>query len=193
MQIRSVAASGLLKFGDIALTSNGSTITIDDGVGEVDINVPVVAPSLTATGNIVAGSYSKFTSYDNYSLQGNGVPSIPKVSNLTGQSASISTTNLQCTGATSICPSGVYRINVYLVVTTAGTAGTVVAAVGWNDGATVRTITPVSSIAMTAQNYSSWSLLVRSGGSAHITYSTTVSGATGSPLYSIYVTVERLQ
>jgi hypothetical protein len=131
---------------------------------------------------------------DNYlgtATAGMGVSPVLAAVSSTAQSASVTTTNLQCGGA--VCPAGVYRVTVYHVVTTAGSAGTLSTTVGWNDGTAARTKKPAADVDMSSTNYDTGQATIVADGVNNITYSTTVAGATGSPVYAVYVTLLRDQ
>lgn len=102
----------------------------------------------------------------------------------TGKSASISSTSLQNL-------TGVFRVAIYLVVTTAGAAGsTVKAGVSWNDGTAGRGA-ETDTIVATATNFTQKDVVVRVN-SAGLNYFTVVTNG-GSPLeYALYVRVEPL-
>jgi hypothetical protein len=125
--------------------------------------------------------------YNNLATAGMGNPPIYAVASLTGQAASIGTTNLQCGGA--VCPAGQYRVAVYSVVTATGT-GTLSSTIGWNDGTAARTITSTG-VATTATNFEQPApYIIRADGVNNITYATTLSV---SGTYSLYISLERLQ
>lgn len=100
------------------------------------------------------------------------------------QTASITTTNLVATAV-----AGMYEVCLYLTVTTAGTGGTVLGTIGWTDAGGAKTLAS-STAALTGSNSTQVCQRFHSTASA-ITYSTTVTGATGSPEYSIDAFVTR--
>lgn len=114
---------------------------------------------------------------------------------LTGQGADIAAVNLS-----NVPPSGIYRVTVYVITTTAGTgAGTLAVTIGYNDGA-ARVATPTGGTGnlalhpLNATGFSSGSVYLRRG-SGEITYATAATGGYGAApaaVYSIYVRVEFL-
>lgn len=110
---------------------------------------------------------------------------------LTAQSTSIGATNIQVNGG--VAPAGLYRISYYLVITTAGTSGTVSATFGWSDPAAARTSGSGNVTFGTLAAPATGSVIIRANGVANITYLTTVTAAVGSPAYALYISLERLQ
>lgn len=118
-------------------------------------------------------------------------------SSLTAQTGSIAAVTL-LTGTTAT--AGMYRVSAYIKTTTAGTAGTVKATVAWNDGSAQTLDVPLMTTAGAAATvplntlnaFGQGSVVVYAAASQNITYTTTVTGATGSPQYYIYVRIEKL-
>lgn len=118
----------------------------------------------------------------NYSRYENA---LAKVS-LTGQTNDISTATIYTPAS-----AGLFRVSVYLLCTTAG-GGTLSCIIGWNDGQQAQTSSPATGIDLAgAGNASSGTLFVRSGATA-ITYATAIAAKTGSPQYSIFITIEEM-
>jgi hypothetical protein len=106
---------------------------------------------------------------------------------LTAQTTDIAQTTLYTPTAT-----GVYRINTFIFNTTVATGGTwqsridfTPTSTGTNDA-----ISPISATSLSAFAYRSIPMFVTSGNA--ITYRVTGSSITGSPQYSFYAVVERL-
>ncbi len=117
--------------------------------------------------------------------------SVPALTNsfsiaLTGQTSTISATNLVATPVTT----SLYEITYYLNDTTAGTSGTVSVTFAWNDGA-AQTVTSSNVTFGTAGAYVSGVFVVKATSGA-ITYATTVTSAVGSPAYSLDIRVKPL-
>lgn len=118
-------------------------------------------------------------------------------SSLTAQTGSVGSTTL-LTGTTAT--AGMYRVSAYMKTTTAGTGGTVKATVAWNDGSAQTMDVPLlttagaaTTVSLTTLNaFGQGSVVVYAAASQNITYTTTVTGATGSPQYYIYVRIEKL-
>lgn len=108
---------------------------------------------------------------------------------LTARTASISTTTAITTPTGG---AGLYRVIVDMVVTTAGTAGTVTATITTNNGSASFAQTSSTLSLTTLGNELSVSFTARCGSATNIQYATTVSGATGSPQYSLNIRAEYL-
>lgn len=104
---------------------------------------------------------------------------------LTGQLASISNANLVTSPA-----AGLWEVDIYLSTTTAGSAGTVLVTIGHTDriGATTQA---TSTLALDAQGRLRDRKLVYVA-SSHLTYATTVAGASGSPQYALDLSARRV-
>ena len=73
----------------------------------------------------------------------------------------------------------------------AGSAGTLDTVIGWTDVGAARTLKPAARINLnsTAQ-FAQGTAFLESAANIPITFSTTVSGATGNPVYAVYITLE---
>jgi hypothetical protein len=148
---------------------------------------------LNGSGNVVfdftnnnIGINNIISPYNGWSSAGNGVAQVMGSASRFAQTASIGSTNF--VGSTA---SGLYTAVVVLQCTTAGTAGTVSATISWTDdaGATSQTIGPLS---LTAKGRTNTVFAFRNL-TGTPTYSTTVTGATGSPQYAFTATISRTQ
>jgi hypothetical protein len=108
---------------------------------------------------------------------------------LTGQTVALTATALHVGGATA--PAGIYRVSVYLVCTSAGSGGAASAIVGWHDGTAPRTQSG-SGVTLSGTNFSNLTSVVKADGSHDITVQVDVVAPTGSPVYAVYVTLERI-
>src|ERR1041385_900109 len=185
--------SGIVKTGNLLTTVTGdqyvravgSNLNLgDDKAYTVNINASTGSTNLQGSGGVAITGLT--TKYNNVSTAGIGTPPVYASAAQTGQTASITATNLQCGGA--VCPTGLYRVHVYTVVTTTGT-GTLTTTIGWTDPGQAQTITS-GGIATTAKNFEQLDYVLRADGVANITYATTLSV---SGTYAIYVTLERLE
>ncbi len=130
----------------------------------------------------------KLALYNGIGTVSGGIPALYGQANLTGQTASIGTTTLY-----TVPTAGVYRVSVYHLCTTAGTAGTLTTTTGWNDGSASHTISPAANISLASVgNFAQGTAYLRVAAGQNITYSTTVSGVGGSPQYSLFIRVEAL-
>lgn len=115
---------------------------------------------------------------------------------LTAQTASIGTTTLYAVPSSG---SGIYRVIVHLLTTTAGSAGTVLATIGWNNGS-AKTLNSSSAQLNTLGDEAGFQggttqagvINIFSAASQNITYATTVSGAAGNPEYALRIRLEYL-
>jgi hypothetical protein len=108
---------------------------------------------------------------------------------LTSQTASIGSTTILTQGAAV----GYYKINYYIYCHTAGSAGTVTLTIGWNVGVESPTFTTPTVSLATVGNDQYGSFPIRLSNATNLTYLTTVSGASGSPNYYVYIWIEQLQ
>jgi hypothetical protein len=141
----------------------------------------------TITGTLTAGALSAST------LSGATIPSgalsiVGQYATLTStpQTASMPSATLYAVPSSG---AGLYLVIVDIQCTTAGTAGTVSASLGWNNGSASASVSTGSMSLTTLGNETTQMFAVNSAASQNITYSTTVSGATGSPQYSIRMRV----
>ncbi|MFI5094656.1 MAG: glycosyl hydrolase family 28-related protein, partial [Candidatus Acidiferrales bacterium] len=119
-------------------------------------------------------------------------PTNSGVSNKTGQTGTITSTTLVNVAAGD---SGLWRISVYGETTSAGTGGTATPAFAWTDDNGSETLTYGTALDLTGTTPLAGSVMVRAVGGTSgstISYSVTVAGATGSPVYSSFVSVERI-
>lgn len=107
------------------------------------------------------------------------------------QTLSLGTQTLTAVPASA---AGWYRVSVYLVCSTAGTGGTVQVNVTWTRNGVTRTISGPSStvtVGLTSTaNAAVFNLPLPCDASTNIQYTTTVSGATGSPKYDLIIDTE---
>jgi hypothetical protein len=109
--------------------------------------------------------------------------------NLTGQNATITTTTLFSVGSSG---AGVYRVAFSLIDTSSGSAGTVTATIGWNNGTGAQSSTTASLSLSSAGGEVSGDFIFTSAASQNITYATTVTGVLGSPFYTLKLRIEYL-
>jgi hypothetical protein len=113
------------------------------------------------------------------------LPQVVAQLNLFNQTGAITTTQLY-----QPFFSAVFRVNYYLVITNPGTAGTFTPQVSYEDLSGIRTVSG-NAAAATAAGFSQGSFVFQSNLDP-FDYSVAASGVTGSPVYSLYMTVERL-
>lgn len=105
---------------------------------------------------------------------------------LTAQTADIADTALTTTGA------GLYRINYYLLDTTADlTAGAVTLNIKFTDAATARTISSAAVILTATTGFTQGEIIAQLA-SGSLTYGVTHSGIFGTAAYALYLTIERI-
>ena len=170
-------------------TSNAHVLTINssDNVGIGDTNP---AQAFSIFGKFLVNSSGVATNYNGVALGGTGQPYLPSggVVDLSAQTGSVTATNLFTPSA-----NGLFRLSYYLTTTTAGSAGTVSVTFTWTDEAKAETFTS-STLSLSALGALAPQapLVIYAKTTAAIQYSTTVSGATGSPQYSLHIRVEAL-
>lgn len=108
---------------------------------------------------------------------------------LTMQQNSINATNLY----TPII-NDVYRVSVYQVDSQSAIAGTLSTTITWTDQTgTTQGINPASNLSLISlHGFSQGTAYIDVLGTTNITYQTSLSGVTGTPQYSLYITVEKL-
>ena len=104
----------------------------------------------------------------------------------TGQSDDIATTTIYTPSIT-----GYFRVNVYMICTTAGT-GTLSCTIGWTDSVEAKTISPASTVDLSSTANGSTGMSFIVAGNSAITYATAIAGKAGSPAYSLYIVLEQL-
>ena len=125
------------------------------------------------------------TSYNGNTTVNNGMASVVAGLNLTGQTASISASNLL-----TPVSGGHYLALIYFVISAAGTSGTITLTLSWNDGIAARTYTTSALTWGTLAAPIQLSLPI-STNTTNITYSTTVSARVGSGTYNVAIDLIR--
>jgi len=171
--IEAITSGPFIRVKNLQETNKGNTygilsyVYVQVGSGPVVMNTPF--------GVANADGGDAFTVIYNGGIRGMGF------AKATAQTATIAATALYAHPAAN---STLYQVVWYLVTTTAGTGGTVSFTLTWNDG-TAQTFTS-GNLNLNAQGSLSGTVLVKANSGA-VNYSTTVTGATGSPQYSIDV------
>ena len=105
---------------------------------------------------------------------------------LTNQGAAIGATTIYTPAA-----SGMYRVSVYHLVTTAGT-GTLTTTIGFTDDEGAKTVVPASNIDLSVDTQANTGHSFIRSTAAAITYTVTIAGLAGSPKFSLWIVLERL-
>jgi hypothetical protein len=128
----------------------------------------------------------KMTIYNGVATEGYGVPALVDDVALTGQTAIINSTNF-----TNASTAGLYRLNYYLLDTSADiTAGTIQLSVAFTDNAGATTVTS-SALPLTALGRTSGIFYIQLA-SGSVAYSTVLTGIFGTAQYALYMSLERL-
>lgn len=106
---------------------------------------------------------------------------VPGSVTLTGQTGSVATSTLFNTGPLG---AGMYVVFIDVITTTAGSAGTVSVGVTWNNGVTSSGFDSSAFSLSTSDEQSEMLGNFYSIASSPITYTTTVTGAVGNPVYT---------
>jgi hypothetical protein len=115
-------------------------------------------------------------------------PIIVNQTSLVNQTSNIGLVTLYTPNAT-----GTYRVSVYQVDTQSSLAGTLSTTISWIDDSGTQTQKPAGDISLTLlTSFSNGISYIEAKTGTNITYQTTLSGVTGTPKYSLYITVERL-
>lgn len=209
-------ASGTFVLTGVAATIAGNTSTTlvssTSGVGASFIDTTtsskrlrmVLSGATGANAFVFTTSAARLWGFGNLSgfvnITGDDPPAVAagalgKV-DLTGQTAGIGSTNLSNTP-----PAGLYRVDVYVATTTASGSGTPTLDVNiaWTDvlGATNQNCVKEPSNAtgfphsLSATGRTSATMFIQVA-SGNIAYTTTITGASGSPQYAIYIRVTYL-
>ena len=146
-------------------------------------------------GIYISGTMARFYWYDDVNLNwkyiewngsGLGQASVVATALLTAQTADINTTTIYTPGA-----SGMHRVSVYHLCVTAGT-GTLATTIGWTDDKQAQSSKPAGNVDVSgAGNAASGNIYIRSTATA-ITYASAIAGKTGTPVYDLFIVVERL-
>ena len=160
----------------------------------------VLSGAAAANNNIVVSHSASTSTLRAYTLgeqggrivtAGNGTASgtLLGAISLTGQTATLADTTL-VTGSTG--SAGLYRVSVYMVVTTADVgAATLTANVKWNDGNAQTNSTITLANLLTVGGLASGSVLCYAAASQNVTVGVTLT-KTNAPAYSVYARVEAL-
>lgn len=126
----------------------------------------------------------QFIEWNNSGL---GQATIAATVSLTGQTGNIAATTIYTPPA-----AGLYRVSVYQICTTAGSAGTLNSVIGWTDNVGAKTLSPAADVTLTSTaNGATGASFIRATAAA-ITYATTITGGAGNPQYALYICVEKL-
>lgn len=109
--------------------------------------------------------------------------------------ASVIGTRSAAIGSTVLFPSapaGVYRASCVQVITTAGSAGTLVTNIIATDDFGANTTAVATNANIATQGQANGSVIFENTATANISYSVVASGTFGSCVYSIYLILERL-
>jgi hypothetical protein len=159
--------------------ANSSDLNGLQHLSDDSIQVGSSAFGVTMTGKMVK--------YNNVATAGIGLTPVYWTVGLTGQTSSVGSTNVTTTAG-----AGVYKITYYLKTTTAGTGGTVSLTLNWNEG-TAMTVTTGTASLSSSTGVVSGVQVIKAGASSTISYATTVSGASGSPQYSLDIAIQQVK
>ena len=105
---------------------------------------------------------------------------------LTGQTGNITTTTIYTPAA-----AGLFRVNVYMICTTAG-GGILSLTLGWTDIVGAKTLKPTSDVDLVSTANGATGNAFISTTATAITYATAIASKTGSPQYALYIVLEDL-
>jgi hypothetical protein len=168
-------------------------------LGRYQMRVVTTVPDWTGEGGehllYISGTVKRFYWYDDinstwqfieWNNSGLGQVTIVATAQLTGQTADISTATLY-----TPAEAGLYRINVYMICTTAG-GGTLSCTIGWTDIIGAKTLKPTADVDLASTANGAVGTSFISSGASAITYATAIANKTGSPQYALYLVLERL-
>ena len=122
----------------------------------------------------------------NWNSAGFSHATIVTSSQLTEQTDDIATTTIYTPSS-----AGLFRINVYMICTTAGT-GTLSCTIGWTDLAGAKAISPTGTVDLSSIANGATGISFISTGASAITLATAIAGKAGSPKYAFYIVLEAL-
>lgn len=171
------AGASSMEYKTITGTTN--QIDIAQGVGSVTASLPA---NVTITGKMnVAGITTQSIV---------GQPQVIDTVTRASMTASVGSTSFASIGSNN----GMYRVSYNLFTTTAGTGGTCLVTVAWNNGTAAQSLPSgeinLNSTTVTASISGRVEFYV--GNTVNPTWSTTVAGATGSPQYRLEMSLERI-
>jgi len=108
----------------------------------------------------------------------------------TGHTTAVGPTNIRAGGV--VLPAGGYRVTCYGICTSAFTSGSIVVNLLWTDAGGARTDGVLDLISGNTTQVSRWVEAVRLDGTHDLQYQSVFNGVTGSPGYSFWLTVERI-
>lgn len=182
------AAIGL-RFGGNSLKNNMANVRIEGNSVDVQFDSGSSFNSVYTSQVPVVTDNSGVTS--NWAIVSNARPTSMVAYNTTTAASGNIQVNLQPNG--NQAPAGTYRMSVYFEVTTVATGGTYGIQALYTDEAKAETLQLVNTgTVLTSLGATQATAVIRTNGSANVTYKVTVSGITGTPSYTAYATLERL-
>ena len=170
-------------------------------LGRYQMRVVTSVPDWTGEGGehllYISGTVRRFYWYDDtnstwefieWNNSGLGQATIAAIVSLTGQTGNIATTTIYTPPA-----AGLYRVSVYQICSTAGSAGTLNSVIGWTDIVGAKTISPAADVTLTSTANGATGNAFINATAAAITYAATITGGAGGPAYALYIVVEKLQ
>lgn len=173
-----------------SLTTNTFTYGTDD-MGWMNCRFnsafPITVNNASQTVRMDSTSYNSFLTSGSTWIT--NTPVVVKDFNPTPINLIAKTTSVVITTIFTPPVDSTYQVNVYCSCTTAGSAGTITPIIGWKDDTTTQSLS-LSAVDLTIQgNYFQQIIFIKCKAGQPITYATTVTGATGSPQYSLSVSV----
>jgi len=168
-------------------------------LGRYQMRIVTTVPTWTGEGGehllYVSGSVRRLYWYDDinatwqyfeWNTSGEFLPTKVATVSLTAQTADIITTAIYTPAV-----AGLYRVNVYVICTTAGT-GTLGVTIGWTDAVGAKTLKPTADVNLASTANGATGTAFISSTATAITYATAIAGKAGSPQYALYLCLERL-
>lgn len=191
--IMSYPSGNVLLYSAAPNTSVMYDDTVNNGIA-IDIHNRTLKDinenaALTWTSTSGMTIVNPIVSYNGNTLDGNGLVGVVKKISLAAQSATIGDTTL-------FTPSvaGLYRLTVYLEVTTAGSAGNLTVQAKYSDenGAQAVNALTATNLVLTGTGFATGIVIIRSVSSVAIKYNVAVNGLAGSLKFNLNGTLERL-
>lgn len=165
----------------------GSALSGEAPYFSIDLATGVISfPAYTTNGFLKTGGGTGLLSAA--ALLPSELPSYVAV-NLTGQTAAIGATNIRPGGV--LAPAGLYAIDGYFWISTAGTGGTITLTISWNNGSATHSPTiPQSANSLAGVTPIGYRLYT--SGASDVTYAVSFAGVTGSPQFGLKFAMTRI-
>lgn len=143
----------------------------------------------TCTGCTITGTNGTTRPSINFNIAASNTPLIVSTVSLLNQTSNIGSTTLY-----TAVNSGTYRVSVYQIDVQSAIAGTLGTTISWTDESNAaQTLKPAADVNVALlHGFSQGSIFIDVKAGSAIKYTTSLSGVTGSPLYNLMISTEKL-